>query len=95
MRENIFISEFHHPRLSSASDPGGQSPAEGPARLPSRPAFHRPDEGRQGRPGGLRPALRQHRLARIPLHTSLVRSTTISNPGSDDPDKLNIFVTQS
>ena len=93
MRENIFISEFHHSWLSAASNPGGQPASQGPARLSSRPAFHCAGEGRQGRPGGLRPSLRQHRLAGIPLHTSLVRC--ICNPGDHDLDKLNIFVTQS
>ena len=93
MRENIFILEFHHSRLSSASDPGGQPPSEGPGKLSPRPAFHCPGEGGQGRPGGLRPSLRQHRLAGIPLHTSLVRC--ICNPSYHDLDKLSIFVTQS
>ena len=95
MRENIFILEFHHPWLSSAPDPGGQSPPEGPGRLPSCPAFHCAGEGRPGRSGGLRPALRQHRLAGLPLHSSLVRSKYLSSESYPDLDKLNIFVTQS
>ena len=94
-RENIYILEFHHPWLSSASDPGGQPPPEGPGRLPSRPAFHCAGEGRPGRSGGLRPSLRQHRLAGLPLHSSLVRSKYLSSQSYPDLDKLNIFVAES